>query len=226
MVIRQIFNKFPIFSDVSGKPDILKIITVVSPALFILLFEVLRQLIHNEASSIVADTLPVFSVVILAASFYLLVFYLMESKRREDIRYNRELRILYEIGLTINGSLNMDVLLPHTMEKLIQVTGADSGDLFLVNEKNRELSYTLHVGMLPEASGPDSGTLTCDGLVGEAARSNKPIIIQDLKNSGSALNTTLPVTGFRSLAAVPLRSRNGTAGVFALFSLKPGYFKL
>ena len=224
--MRRIFGKFPFFPDGAGNPRILRIIVIVSPALFIFLLELLRHLIFEETRPTIADSLLLLSVVILAAFFYRLVFSLMESTQQENLRRNRELGILNEIAATVNESLNLNVLLLQAMEKLIQVTKADSGELFLINERSRELSYTLHVGISTGVSKADSSSFTKDGLVGEVAKSNEPVIIQDIKNSESAFTTALAVAGFRSLAVVPLKSRGGFVGVFGLLSLKPGHFKL
>lgn len=223
--MRRIFGKFPFFPDGAGNPRILRIIVIVSPALFIFLLELLRHLIFEETRPTIADSLLLLSVVILAAFFYRLVFSLMERTQQENLRRNRELGILNEIAQTVNESLNLNVLLPHAMEKVIQVTKADSGELFLINERSRELVYTLHVGISTKASKLDSSSLTNDGLVGEVARSNKPVIIQDMKNSESTFTTALAVAGFRSMAVVPLKSRGGIVGVFGLLSLKPNHFK-
>ncbi len=221
--MRRIFGKFPFFPDGAGNPRILRIIVIVSPALFIFLLELLRHLIFEETRPTIADSLLLLSVVILAAFFYRLVFSLMERTQQENLRRNRELGILNEIAQTVNESLNLNVLLPHAMEKVIQVTKADSGELFLINERSRELVYTLHVGTSTKAS--KLGSLTNAGLVGEVARSNEPVIIQDMKNSESTFTTALAVAGFRSMAVVPLKSRGGIVGVFGLLSLKPDHFK-
>ncbi|MBE0480033.1 MAG: GAF domain-containing sensor histidine kinase [Dehalococcoidia bacterium] len=214
------------FPDCAGNIRILKIVIILSPALLILFLELLRHLIFGESRPLVGDSLLLTVVVILAVLFYGLVFGLIERAQQENLRRNRELGIVSEIALMVNESLNLNVLLPHAMEKLIRVTRADSGELFLTDRRNRELSYALHVGIPTEASKLDSSALTNDDLVSEVARSNEPVVIEDMKTSESAFSTTLAVAGFRSLAIVPLKSRSGIVGVFALLSFRPGRFKL
>ena len=63
-----------------------------------------------------------------------------------------------------------------------------------------------------------------DGLVREVARSNEPIIIQDTQES-ERNDSFVKSTGFRSLAAIPLKSRSGIAGVFVIHSLNAFHFK-
>jgi len=183
------FSKSSFFSDNDKKSNILKIVAIAFPAVFILLFELLRQLLYGETHPVVAVGLSAFIAVILAALFYMFVFKLMARAQEENLRRNRELSILREISLAANESLNLNVLLPHVMEKLIQVTGADSGELFLIDEKGCELSYTSHAGISTEAFKVDPGLLANDVLVGEVARSNKPVVIGDTEDSGSAFTS-------------------------------------
>lgn len=220
--MRQIFKKLHTTRDVL----ILRIIVAVCPALFIILLESLRRLLFLQTRLEVAYALLATIVVVFAIVFYMIVFMVMRKVQYENVRRNRELDILDQISLTVNESLSLHTLLPQSMEKLIEITNADSGELFLINEEYRKLSYVLHVGVPTEASKVESSLLTNYGVVGEVARSNEPAIIQDMKKSGGTATSELAASGFRSLAVVPLKSRRGTVGVFALLSRKPGHFKL
>lgn len=223
--MRWMSGKFTFFRHDPGNLVILRIIIAVCPALFILLVGLFWNSIFGETRPVITISLLVFVAVIFAFFFYKLVFSLIERIQQENLRRNRELGILNEIALTINESLDLNVLLPHTMEKLIQLTKADSGELFLINEKSHELLFTLQVGISTEVSKPYSNSFLNNGLVGEVARSNELVIIQDTKDSKSAFATSMAAAGFRSLALVPLKSRSDILGVFSILSTKPGHFK-
>lgn len=225
--MRRTFDKFAFLPDNPRNLRILKIVVAASPALFVLLFELFRPSIFEGTRSAITSSLFFTPVVIFAVFFYMVVFSLIKRIQEENLQRNRELGIINEIALTVNASLDLNVLLPRTMEKLIQVTEADSGELFLINERSRELSYEFSVGISAEASKPYSSSLANnDGLIHEVARSNEPMIIQDMGNYDSVVTPVLSVSGFRSVAVVPLKSRSGILGVLCILSLKPNHFKL
>lgn len=200
---------------------VLKVVVAVCPALFILFYELFRRSILEETRPTFTDGLFFVAVAIFAVFLYKIVSSLIQRTQEENLRRNRELSVLNEIAMAVNESLDLNVLLPRVMERLVQVTKADSGQVFLIDEKSSELSYELRVRMPTEVSKLDSSLLADnDGLVREVARSNEPIIIQDTQDSENV------VTGFRSLAVIPLKSRSGIVGVIVLLSLEPDHFKL
>jgi len=224
--VRDRLGKFHLFNREVDNLRLLKIITVAFPPVFILLLEFLRRSIVRETGALLVVDIVFFVVLILAAfGFSRLVFSLIKKIQTNNMERNRELSILNEISQTINESLDIDVLLRRSMEKLIQLTSADSGCLFLTNEKNCELARKLHVGASAEIFKPESSLLTNDSLINEVARSNEPLVVQDINNLESTYKAYLAEAGFRSMAITPLMSRSGTVGVFALFSFQPGTFQ-
>jgi len=224
--LRNKLGKFHLFDREADDLRLLKIITIGFPPVFILLLEFLRRSIVKETGALLVLDVVFFAVLILAAfGFSQLIFNLIKKIQKHNTERNRELSILNEISQTINESLNLDGLLHRTMEKLIQLTSADSGCLFLGNEKNSGLAHKLQVGVSAEIFKPESSLLTDDGLISEVARSSEPLIVQDVDNLESEYKGYLAEAGFRSMAIIPLRSRNGSAGVLALFSFKPGKFQ-
>lgn len=223
--MRRRFSKFPFFTDGARSLRILKIITVASPALFILLLELLRHTLFEETRPMILGNILLLVAVTVAAFFFSrLVFGLIARIQEENLRRNRELAILNEMAQTVNESLNLNVLLRRAIDKLLQVTTSDSGELYLVDEQSRQLVHTLHAGLSAEALKPDPKFLTDNGFMEEITRTNEAVIIPDLKDGGPAA-AALASAGFRSLAIIPLKSRSGIVGVVGLFSLKSGHFK-
>ncbi|MBN1368683.1 MAG: GAF domain-containing sensor histidine kinase [Dehalococcoidaceae bacterium] len=224
--MRNRLSKVRLFNRELDNLRLLKIITVAFPPVFILLLEFLRRSIARETGALLVLDIVFFIVLILAAfGFSQLVFSLIKKIQKNNMEHNRELSILNEISQTMNESLDIDALLRRSMEKLITLTAADSGCLFLANEKNTELARKLHVGASAEIFKPEFSLLTNDSLISEVARSNEPLIIRDVNNLESAYKAYLAEAGFRSMAITPLMSRSGTVGVLALFSFQPGKFQ-
>ena len=223
--MRRRFSKFPFFTDGDRSLRLLKIITVVSPVVFILLLELLRHTVFEESSPMILGNILLIAVVTIAAFFFSrLVFGLIARIQKENLRHARELAILNDVAQTVNESLNLELLSRRAMDKLLQITTTDCGELYLVDEQSRELVHTLHAGVSTEGLKLDPGLLTNNGM-NEIIQTNGPVIIPDLKN-GDAPAVALASAGFRSLAIVPLKSRSGVVGVVGLFSFKPDHFKL
>lgn len=204
----------------------LKLIIILSPALFVLLLEMLRHAIFKETHPMLLGNLLEFLVVIIASfCFYRLVCGVINRLQEQNIRRNRELVILNEVAQTVNQSLELNVLLRRGMDKLIEMTAADASELFLVDESSKELIHTLSGGLPPETFNQAIRLKMRDGLVNQAARSEEPMVIQDLKNARGVQTNALADAGVRSLAMVPLRSRSDIVGVVGLFSLNADHFK-
>jgi len=224
--MRSRLGKFRLFNREGDKLKLLKIITIALPPVFILLLELLRRSITQETGALVLDVVFFILLILAAFGFSRLIFSLIKKVQTNNMELNHELSILDEISQTINESPDIDVLLRRTMEKLIKLTAAESGCLLLANEKNCDLARKLHVGVSAEIFKNQDGLHISDSFINEVARSNEPLIVQDVNNLESAYKAYLAEAGFRSVAIIPLMSRNGTVGVFALFSFEPGKFQL
>jgi len=225
-MILHMFGILSILPGSIGNFRFLKIITIVIPVLLILILGILRHLFFEKIHPLILDGLLLCVVIIFAVFFSRFVFKSMARIQEDYKQRNWELNILNEIALTVNESLDLNVMLPGTMQKLNQVTRADSGDLFLIDERSRELLYSLHVGISAEASKLDPDLLMNGGLTGEVFHPDEVVIIQDMRNYENVFTAPLVAAGFRSLALVPIKSKNGNMGVLGLLSLKPEHFKL
>lgn len=225
--MRWTLSKLSLSTDNLWTLRALKIVVAVSPAIFILLLERFGRSILEESRPAIGNSLFFIAVAIFAVFLYWIISSLIRKTQQENLRRNRELSVLNEMALVVNASLDLNILLPRAMEKVIQATEADSGELFLVNERSRELSYKLCVGIPTEnAKVGSSSLMKNDDLVREVARSNESVIVQDIQDSERAAPVSRSAEGFRSLAAVPLKSRSGIVGVFVLLSLNTHHFKL
>jgi two-component system nitrate/nitrite sensor histidine kinase NarX len=225
VIILQIIGKLLTPPGNIGNLGILKIVTIVSPALLILVLEFLRSLFFEEAHPIFTFIFLFLAAVIFTVFYSRLIFNSVTLIKQSFTRRSRELNILYKIALSVNESLALNTMLPQTMQNLIQETGADSGDLFLIDENSRELLYTLHVGLPTDKFKLDPSLLMQEGLISGALQTNEPLLIPNTGNSSGPAAAALLAAGFHSLAIIPLKSKNSTLGIFGLLSFKPDCFK-
>jgi signal transduction histidine kinase len=220
--MRRWLGKFSFFQDSKKSLKVLKIVTILSPALFIFLVEILRYTVFEETRPMIWGILSLLVIVMVAAFFF---WKLVDRLQEENARRMRELETLSEVHQTIDEIHNLNALLNRAMDKLIQITAADSGELYLVDEQSRELAHKLHGGLLDDVFKRETQLQLGEGLTGKGAWSNKTIIVENLKNFQSGPIASLADAGVCSLAMIPLKSRSGTIGIVCLFSLKPDHFK-
>ncbi len=204
---------------------VLKIVTILAPAVFIGLFELGRHTVFVEAQPMTIGNLLVFVVVTIGAFFFSrIIFGIIEGMQREGLRRNQELAALNSVALAVSESLNLDVVLYRALDKVLQVTDADAGEMFLFDEPTQEMVRRVHAGLFPEAFQEKTRFQIGEGLAGAVAQSGEPIVVRDLSQDPRLLRAMVRDSGFHSLASVPLKAKNAVIGAINIASLRYGRF--
>jgi signal transduction histidine kinase len=205
---------------------VLKITTIVAPAVFILAIEFIRHAFFEEARPMILGNLAVFGAA-LAGGFIFsqMVFRALGKVNEDNERRIRELSTINDISQTVNQVQDLSGLLAGVMDKLIDTTAADSGDLYLVDGMSHQLTHVRHSGPKEGGLKPDDQQQLRDGLISTVMRSNDPVVIEDLKDTKNRSLAFLSGAGIRSLAVVPLAARSGVMGVVCLFSRRRRHFR-
>jgi nitrate/nitrite-specific signal transduction histidine kinase len=74
----------------------------------------------------------------------------------EISRLNREFAILQTISQTVNQSVDLDEILNHSLDKMMEMTEIRSAGIYLVDEKENDLVY-VPPGSPPEVFKRDEG---------------------------------------------------------------------
>jgi len=135
----------------------------------------------------------------------------------------RQLSTLNEVGAAINSSLDFQTSLNLITEKAAEVLDAESGTLFLTDLETGELVFQVAVG-------PSAGDLVGlrlapgTGIVGAAAETQHPIIVNDAQRDERWSSTTDESSGYitRALLAVPLINRAVSIGVLEILNKRDG----
>ncbi|MBI2906058.1 MAG: GAF domain-containing sensor histidine kinase [Chloroflexi bacterium] len=205
-------------------PKILKIVTIGAPPLFVALFELARHTIFVERSPTTTGILLVFAGTLVGAFFFSrFVFGLIDRFQQESVRRSQELAVLNSVALAVSDSLNLDVVLYRALDKVLEVTGAEAGEMFLLDEQSGEMVRRAHSGVFPEAFQQKTRFRLGEGLDGKVAQSGQPVMVRDLSDDPE-LGGMLRERKSCSLVSVPLRSKDSTIGVVNLLSLKVGRF--
>ena len=118
----------------------LKIVTILAAPIAIGLFELARHSVFVEEQPMIMGNLIIFVSVLVAAFFYSrFIFGIIERMQRESRRRNQELAALNSVALAVSESLNLDVVLYRALDKVLQVTATEAGEIFLLDEETQEM---------------------------------------------------------------------------------------
>jgi GAF domain-containing protein len=150
------------------------------------------------------------------------------SLYEELARHHREHAALYAVAEAANRPLDLQELLHHALDRVIEVTGAKMGAIRLLDHTAQQLVLAAHRG-LSEAYALDQGQVPLtEEIVGWVARTGKPTISEDMwadPRVSPRVRELLREEGHRSLAQVPLLAQEKVVGTLGLAAGEPGFFK-
>jgi signal transduction histidine kinase len=135
-----------------------------------------------------------------------------------------QLATLNEITRQLTSTLEQEPLLQNILENAVAILNCESGTLFLVDEQNGDLIFSVTVG-------PVAGNLLGQklpagtGIVGRAVQLRAPVIENDAQNSVARFNVEIDKqTGYvpRSLLAVPMQIKDRVLGVIEVINRRDG----
>src|SRR3954469_23562494 len=132
----------------------------------------------------------------------------------------RFLGTLIEINHEITSILDLDQLLRKIAELTQKIVPFQIFAIFLMDEESQQLYFRLAVGHSAEIV-ENLRIHLGDGLVGTAAKTRKPVVVDDVRNDPRYIEA---IQAARSELAVPLISKNKVVGVLDIESPEVGYF--
>jgi len=121
---------------------------------------------------------------------------------------NRELAALNEISNIIRETFDIDKILTRSLVAIQELTGMESTDAYLFDEKTHGFLPRIHLGM----------ENVCDKI--EFKKINEVIIVEDLKNKAKDKSNEMPM----SFAIIPLKSKDKVLGVITICNKKSHIF--
>ena len=122
----------------------------------------------------------------------------------------RELTTLFDLAKTVASSTNQSLLLQRLLEGSIQVTNADKGWMFLVDENTRKLVLSAQKGM-PASLAARVGKVWDDGLSSLVMLSGEPLNIY-----GDPLKRFKIYRLGRAALVVPVKAKNRVIAVMVV----------
>ncbi|MDH4207932.1 MAG: GAF domain-containing protein, partial [Anaerolineae bacterium] len=152
----------------------------------------------------------------LAEQFNLMAQALRESY--QDLERNvadrtRELAALNAVAEAVSGTLDLDELLHAALDKTLEVVEVEAGGIYLLQEggasaEQRTLNVAAYKGMSEEFVSAIDNLEVGEGLSGRVVQTGEPLVVPNLDRDPRLTRSTVAESGFRTVAIVPLASRD------------------
>jgi nitrate/nitrite-specific signal transduction histidine kinase len=203
----------------------LKTLTVAAPAAFIALFELARHSVLVEDEPMLLGNLLLLGTVVIASFFFSrFIFGVIDRTQRESLRRNEQLSALNSLALAVSESSNLEAVVRGAINRVVEITTADAGEVFLWNDQLKEMRRWFHVGLSPETFAEKHRFRVGEGLPGAVALGSDPIFVQDIFQDPMLVGRAIGQAGFRSAACLALRSQSNLVGAICMYSTKMAGF--
>ncbi len=133
----------------------------------------------------------------------------------------RELATLSAIAAVVSRSLDLDEILNDALNKSLQVMGVEAGVIYLLNKEAGVLTVTAQRGFNSQFVAEIDRLKVGEGITGRVAQSGQPLVVKDVSADPRLARMVVREERLRSLACVPLSSKEKVLGV--LFAVTRGY---
>jgi putative methionine-R-sulfoxide reductase with GAF domain len=183
--------------------------------------------LHTNLSLILIALTGIFAVFVASAYDRNRELYRKLTVQHKQLeKRTEELSTLYEVDRVTSRTLNLDEVMTSALNKLIEVTGVDSGDVYLMDEKSGELILKGQKGISSEVVPLIERLKIGEGVAGAAVQQGDLIIINDIDKAPLSMTVYSRKTGARSLVSVPIKVRDRIFGVLDLVSHTPRSFAI
>jgi len=144
----------------------------------------------------------------------LLIEDITESKKIEQkiIQANKELSALNAISSITNQSLNLDLILNETLDKVLEVTDCQAGGIYILNQADKMLELKSCKGLSSEAVKEVDKLKLGEGFSGRIASTGEPITVEDISQDPRLTRMVMKREGLHSYLGVPLKSKGKILG--------------
>jgi two-component system, NarL family, sensor histidine kinase DevS len=141
-----------------------------------------------------------------------------EILERDDIlkQQNDDLALINDIATALAGSLDVDVILDKTLERVMAYLGVEAGEIFLREDNQQELRLALHRGAFSDTFSFRDSFRIGEGFIGKVAQTGKPMISANPADEMRFLRPALLDAGFQFFACIPLVAGRTVVGVMSV----------
>jgi signal transduction protein with GAF and PtsI domain len=138
----------------------------------------------------------------------------------------REVDVLHRISESINGTLDLEAVLRHIVEMVVEVTRADACLLYLLSESREELILRASKNPHPKLIGRITIGLG-EGITGWVARERTRVVIPSNANDDPRFKFfhNLPEDRYQAFVSVPVLAKKEVVGVINVQHKRPRRYR-
>ncbi|MFQ5882987.1 MAG: GAF domain-containing protein, partial [Candidatus Methylomirabilales bacterium] len=130
---------------------------------------------------------------------------------------NRSLVALNQVAQTVNQSLQLEETLEAALEVTLKAVEVEAGNIRLWDEQKGVLVMATHRGMSAGYIDQRRHFRPGEGVAGKVFQCGEPLLVEDMQQYPH-LNEMAQKEGVRSVASIPIRSREKMVGVMSILS--------
>ena len=138
------------------------------------------------------------------------------ERDRSVTQRNNDLALLNNIATTLANSHETEDILKQTLTKVMDYLDVEAGEIFLLQENEKELILALHQGIAEDAFWTKDRFEVGEGFVGCVAESGKPMVTTDPQSDLRYLRRSVVDAGFRCIACIPVSAHGKVIGVMGV----------
>ncbi len=151
-----------------------------------------------------------------------------ERKKMDEkmIQANEELKALNAIASIANQTLNLEMILEETIDKVLEVTECHAGGIYILNQATKELELKTCRGLSSEAVKEVDKLKLGEGFSGRIALNGEPIMVEDITQDPRLTRLIMKKEGVHSYLGVPLKSKGKILGTLFVITQKNRKYNL
>jgi len=126
--------------------------------------------------------------------------------------------VVSSIATAISQPFELKEMLDIALRKALELTGLEAGTVYLVDDRAEELTLVAHHGLSQRVVQGVNRMKLGEGLTGRAARSEEPIVVENVSEDPRLTRMVIKKEGFQFQASVPLKSKSRVLGVVTMVS--------
>jgi len=147
------------------------------------------------------------------------------KKMEESLRKRvKELSVLNSVSEVLSGSLELNVILNKTLQKILDITGLDCGAILLLNEKGDRLVLKASMGFKSGVLKEGVKLALDTGVSSTTVKSKEPVIIEEMEKCDMPGIEILIEEKIKNFVSIPLVSRDKVNGAVNVGSHVQHYY--
>jgi nitrate/nitrite-specific signal transduction histidine kinase len=132
---------------------------------------------------------------------------------------NRELSAVNAVASTAGASLDLQTILDGALDQILDVTGVEVGEIFLLDDAQEAVVMAAHRGILIETFREIERFPLGEGFPGRVALTGEPMVTTELANDLRYLRRQVVEAGFGSYACVPVQAKGRVVGTLSVAAI-------